>query len=359
MLGILALLLGLLLFLFSLDLMGQSFKSLSQDTIQSFIQASANPFIGLFIGLLITALIQSSSTSTAIIITAVASGSITFQDSVPMILGANVGTTLTSTLICLGYIDQKKEFRKAFATGVIHDFFNIIVVAILFPLELNYGLLSSFTTQIAGLFSDHSPAAVGDNMTYNNMFDFGLSQGFIDLVGNGLITLVISFAGLIGAVKLVSRQIYNSVIGDSQSKLRLYLFKNPFKSFGWGVVTTGIIQSSSITTSLVVPLVATGKVKLKKIAPFIYGANVGTTITAFITVAFNSTTVLNTAILHLLINLFGILLFLPFPAIRNLPVKMSKKFAAVIAKHRIGVAFYILLVFFIIPFVLINIYQNN
>jgi len=335
--------------------MGQSFQNLGQDIIESIIKVASNPFIGLFIGLLITALIQSSSTSTAIMITAVASGSITFSDVVPMVLGANIGTTLTSTLICIGYIDKKKEFRKAFATGVIHDFFNIIIVIILFPLELKYGLLSSITEQAAQLFS--SQAGLEKSSVKYSYLDFGFSEKFIDFVGSGLVTLIISFIGLFGAVKLVSRQIYKYIIGDSQSKLRLHFFKNPLKSFGWGTVTTGLIQSSSITTSLVVPLVATGKIKLKKIAPFIYGANVGTTITAFITVAFNSTTVLNIAILHLLINLFGILLFLPFPAIRNIPVELAKKFAKLIGKHRIGVALYILLVFFIIPFVLINLYQ--
>jgi len=348
------------LFLFSLDLMGQSFKSLSSETVKSILSASANPFIGLFIGLLITALIQSSSTSTAIIITAVASGSITFHDVVPMILGANVGTTLTSTLISLGYIDKKKEFKKALATGVVHDFFNIIVVLILFPLEFKYGLLSYVTAYISELLpfqNQQMGNAISTKQYY--IFDLGLSQSIIDFVGNGLITLIVSFACLFAAIKLVSKQIYTSIIGDSHSKLRLYLFKNPFKSFGWGVLTTGLIQSSSITTSLAVPLVATGKVKLKKIAPFIYGANIGTTITAFITVAFNSTTVLNIAILHLLINLIGVVIFLPFAAIRNIPVYLAKKFAKFIAKNRIAVALYILLVFFIIPFVLINLYQGS
>lgn len=335
--------------------MGQSFKSLSHEAVQSIITASANPFIGLFIGLLITALIQSSSTSTAIIITAVASGSITFHDVVPMILGANIGTTLTSTLISLGYIDKKKEFRKALATGVIHDFFNIIVVLILFPLELKYGLLSNFTAHISNYITFDKELSDGTSSDYNP-FDFGLSGGLIQLVGNSVITLILSFLGLFAAIKLVSKQIYSSIIGDSHSKLRLYLFKNSFKSFGWGILITGLIQSSSITTSLAVPLVATGKVKLKKIAPFIYGANIGTTITAFITVAFNSTTVLNIAILHLLINLIGVAIFLPFKAIRNIPVTLAKRFAKFVAKYRIAVALYILLVFFIIPFVLINLY---
>lgn len=355
-LALLVFLIGLVLFLFSLELMGQSFRNLSGESINSIIQVAANPFIGLFIGLLITALIQSSSTSTAIMITAVASGSITFQDVVPMVLGANIGTTLTSTLICLGYIDKRKEFRKALAAGVIHDFFNIIIVLILFTLELQYGLLSVSTEKISTLFSTQE-SRQATTIDYN-LFNWTISESIIDFVGNAIITLIISFVGLIGAIKIVSKQIYSTIIGDSHSKLRLYLFKSPYKSFGWGALITGIIQSSSITTSLVVPLVATGKIKLKKIAPFIYGANIGTTITAFITVVFNSNTVLNIAILHLLINVFGVLIFMPFPTVRNFPVKLAKKFAKLISKNRLSVALYILLVFFIIPFLLINLYQS-
>lgn len=359
LLAFIILLAGVLLFILSLDLMGQSFRSLSQEVVQSIITASSNPFIGLFIGLLITAIIQSSSTSTAIIITAVASGSITFHDVVPMVLGANIGTTLTSTLISLGFIDKKKEFRKALAAGVIHDFFNIIVVIILFPLELKYGLLSNITSHISAYIGfEKVPITSATENTYQ-LFDFGFTESLIKFTGNGIISLILSFVLLIISIKLVSRQIYRSIIGDSQSRLRLYLFKNPFKSFGWGVLTTGLIQSSSITTSLAVPLVATGKVKLKKIAPFIYGTNIGTTITAFITVAFNSTTVLNIAILHLLINMIGVTIFLPFAAVRNTPVYLAKKFARFISKYRITVALYILLVFFIIPFVLINLHQGQ
>ena len=105
------------MFLFSVDLMGEAFKYIGEKAAESLIFATKNPFIGLFLGLLITAIIQSSSTSTAMIVALVASGSITIADSVPMIMGANIGTTLTSTIVSLGFITKKNEFRKAIATG--------------------------------------------------------------------------------------------------------------------------------------------------------------------------------------------------------------------------------------------------
>ncbi|MEJ2004323.1 MAG: Na/Pi symporter, partial [Cyclobacteriaceae bacterium] len=115
--------------------MGDSFNNLGREVAESIITATSNPFIGLFIGLLVTALIQSSSTTTSMIVALVASGSITLANAVPMIMGANIGTTLTSTIVSLGYIAKREEFKRAIAAGTVHDFFNILTVLILFPLE--------------------------------------------------------------------------------------------------------------------------------------------------------------------------------------------------------------------------------
>jgi len=80
------------------------------------------------------------------IVAIVASGSIEFSDAIPMIMGANIGTTLTSTLVSLSFITKRDEFRKAIGAGVVHDFFNILVVAILFPLEYYYGVLTNLSS---------------------------------------------------------------------------------------------------------------------------------------------------------------------------------------------------------------------
>ncbi len=119
---------------------------------RNYLLATSNPFTGLFIGLLITAMLQSSSTTTSLVVALVASGSITLQSAVPIIMGANIGTTITSTIVSLGFISKKKEFRRAVAAGTYHDFFNILTAAILFPLEYYYGFLSSISVWIADLF---------------------------------------------------------------------------------------------------------------------------------------------------------------------------------------------------------------
>jgi solute carrier family 34 (sodium-dependent phosphate cotransporter) len=146
-----------MLFLISVDMLSNSFKYLGKDIANSLIYATSNPFIGLFVGIIVTAIIQSSSTSTTMIVAFVASNVITLTDAVPMMIGANIGTTITSTLVSIGFISKRKEFRRAVSAGVIHDFFNIFMVLILFPLEYYYGFLSNVASQIAAYF--FSPAA--------------------------------------------------------------------------------------------------------------------------------------------------------------------------------------------------------
>lgn len=344
---------GVFIFLFALDLMGESFKITGGGAIEGIINAASNPFIGLFIGLLSTALIQSSSTTTAMIVTAVASSSIDLNTAVPMIMGANVGTTITSTIISLSYISNRDEFGRAISTAVVHDFFNIITVLILFPLEYKYSLLTNGAEQLSSFFVDKTAL---DGALDKKTFFFSLSaitEAYLKVMSNNLVNLIISFLMLFLSIKFISKAIYRSLMGTSESKLKKYIFNDTLKSFSWGVLVTGAIQSSSITTSIIVPFVATDKIKLEKVVPFIIGANIGTTITAFIAVMFESYAVVNIAITHLLFNIFGVVIFLLFPALRNMLVKISISFGNLVTKHRVGLVIYVLLIFFLIPFLLI------
>src|SRR6478609_9835750 len=140
---------ALFIFLFALDLMISSLQHLGKTAAETIILATSNPFTALFIGLLITAIIQSSTATTSMTVALVASGSLTLESAVPIIMGANIGTTITSTIVSLGFIGKKKEFSRAVAAGTYHDFFNILTVVILFPLEYYYGFLSSLSQSAA------------------------------------------------------------------------------------------------------------------------------------------------------------------------------------------------------------------
>lgn len=344
---------GLFLFLFALDLMGSSFQHLSNDSLKPIINAASNPFIGLIIGLLVTALIQSSSTTTTMVVTAVATGSITLQNAVPIIMGANIGTTITSTIIALGYIGNKSEFQRAISAGVIHDFFNISIVFLLFPLEYKYGLLTNTSEYFIKLLNVNTIDHVSTAVKFK-LFDFSsIVHLFDSIMPSSIINLMLSFILLFLSIKIISKIIYNFIIGRTEDKLHKYVFKDNFQSFMWGTLATGLVQSSSITTSLIVPLVATGKASLRKVMPFVLGANIGTTVTAFIAVLYQSQTAISIAIAHLLLNVLGVAFYMSSPVLRHFLIWLAYQFGQIAEKYKFTIFIYILLVFFVIPFLLI------
>lgn len=348
----------ILLFLLSIDLLSSAFQGPGKIAAESLLSATANPFIGLFIGLLLTAIIQSSSTSTSMVVVLVGTGALSLPAAVPIVMGANIGTTLTSTLVSLGFIASKREFRKAISAGVIHDFYNVILTLILFPLEYHYQLLSRLSSRLADKLSSVTFTSVS-GADHSLFLSKSVGTLITEMVGNGWILVIFSIILLFATIKIMSQIIYSSLIGESKDKLKAYIFSNPYKSFAWGSVLTAAVQSSSITTSLVIPLVATSRVALQKVFPFIIGANIGTTITALIAALFKSEAAVSIALVHLLFNLAGVLLFLPFSPVRKIPGVMAANFGRLTQRNRMYGFLYIILMFFIIPFVLIYFHQSG
>jgi len=351
----------IILFLFALDLMVSSLQHLGKNAAESVIMATSNPFTGLFIGLLVTAMVQSSSATTSLTVALVASGAITLESAVPIIMGANVGTTITSIIVSLGFINKRKEFRRAVAAGVYHHFFNVLTVIILFPLEYYYGFLSSLSQKIASYIFKPSLAPVENKIShfwsgFSPVIDF-----LVELIGNGFILTVLSFVLLFVSIILFRKLISNLLLVNSTERFSRFFFKNQFKSFMWGLGITAAIRSSTITTSLVVPIVAKKIVPLRKAAPFIMGANVGTTITAFIAVTLNSntTSAVSIAIAHFLFNFIGVLIFFPVPVLRKVPIKLSNALGRLTLQYRLVGLVYILMIFFFIPFSLIYLNQDS
>ncbi|MGD2114225.1 MAG: Na/Pi symporter, partial [Acidobacteriota bacterium] len=110
-------LLALLLFAFfvGLDMMGLAFKLFGKGLAQEMIARTANPFVGLLVGILATSLVQSSSTTTSMTVGLVAAGALTIDGAIPIIMGANIGTSVTNTLVSLGHVTRREEFKRAFA----------------------------------------------------------------------------------------------------------------------------------------------------------------------------------------------------------------------------------------------------
>lgn len=222
----------LIFFLFAIKLLVASLGSFTDVLQSTILTTSLDPFIGLFIGLLVTAIIQSSSTTSTMTVAMVATGTLTIQESVPIILGANIGTTLTSTIVALGFISDRFAFRKAISAGIIHDFYNIVLVLILFPLEIYYGVLSKMSIYLQEALN--GSGTINSGFRLDKLFDFGLIRFVVGIVNNQFVLMAIAIVALFASIKLLTNVIQKSIIGDSRSKLRSFIFEKPFKSFGWG-----------------------------------------------------------------------------------------------------------------------------
>ena len=190
---------ALLVFLFGLDLMLSTLQYLGKPASETIILATSNPFTALFIGLLVTAVIQSSTATTSMTVALVASGSLTLESAVPIIMGANVGTTITSTMVSLGFLPNKKEFRRAVSAGTYHDFFNILTVVILFPLEYYFQFLSHLSLWLATVFFNQPVVSVSSNFSVLGPLGT-FTQWLVNLIGNGFILVILSLAVFFGSI---------------------------------------------------------------------------------------------------------------------------------------------------------------
>lgn len=362
-------------FMVSLDLMGASFKLFGEDFAKGLVASTRNPFIGLFIGVLATAVIQSSSTTTSIVVALVASGAYgaasdpaSISLAVFIIMGANIGTSITNTIVSLGHLRNADEFRRAIAGATVHDFFNIITVIVLFPLELFFGILSKPSAFLANkLFVGGGSGGVLESMEFIKRSVRPATEGIIDgataIVGANtsiipIITSLLAFVILFLSLRGLTWSLQHILIGSIQKKVNKVFFGNSLKALGWGAGITTLVQSSSVTTSLTVPLVATGKISLEKVFPFLMGTNLGTTTTALIaalvsTSAANPIAGLAIAFCHLLFNLIGVFVIFPIPSIRKIPIRFATTLGQYSAKNRLYGIGYVVTTFFIIPGLLI------
>lgn len=346
---LIALLLLLYIFFVSISLMGASFKFFGKDFARQLLESTTNPFVGLFIGILATSIVQSSSTTTSMTVALVAAGGLDVSHAIPIIMGANIGTSVTNTLVSVGHISRPDEFKRAFAAATIHDFFNLLSVVILFPMQLGFDLLG----RSAGLLSSILGAQRGTE--FANPLKAAVKPAVHIITSatgeSGLICLIVSIVLLLFALRYIVVNLKKVVIGRVEAFFSSKLFKNAGRAMVLGVVLTVAVQSSSITTSLIVPLAGAGILTLTQVLPFTLGANVGTTVTAMLaSLVTGEPAAVTVALAHLLFNLFGIMVVWP---IRFVPLYLARQMAALAVRSKLIPLAYILIVFFLVPFLLI------
>ncbi|MFH1424939.1 MAG: Na/Pi symporter [archaeon] len=335
--------LSLYFFLVSIKLMGGSFKLMGSGFAETLLSATANPLTALFIGILATAIIQSSSSTTSIIVAFVGAGMLPLEAAIPMVMGANIGTTVTNTLVSFAHLTRRSEFRLAFSSSIVHLFFNAIIVMIFFPLEQATHILQRTAIYMADM-------TVGTSgMTFTSPLDqvitpvvkaviHVLPPQYMILIS--VVVLMIALKYLVTATKVL-------FISGRENFLSKYLFKTAKISFVCGFLLTALVQSSSITTSLVVPFAGAGLLSLEQIFPFALGANIGTTVTAFLAALVTGTTMaLALAYVHILFNSLGAIVIWP---IRKLPIWMAEKMGEIVEKKRRVALIYVAVIFYILP----------
>jgi sodium-dependent phosphate cotransporter len=335
------------------------------------------------------------------------------QHAIPIVMGANIGTSVTNILVSLGHAGDRDQFRRAFAGATIHDVFNWLCVVILLPVEVAFGYLYRLTKLITktsgakgdqetkveflkkitkpftnlviqidkkvledlakGLDTDKSLIkSCKDKVLFNEttnltttipvkpcsfiFHDTGLSD---TIVGAILlcVSLFILCACLLGIVKILHSMLRGHLAVVVKKTINAD-FPGHFKHLtGYVAILVGagmtvLVQSSSVFTSTLTPLVGVGIVAIERIYPLTLGANIGTTGTAILAAlaaTSNFDSALQVALCHLFFNLTGILIFYPIPFMRNIPIKFAKKLGTITAQYRWFAVLYLLFCFFLFP----------
>ena len=403
------------IFFVSISLLG-AFKELGGGYGEVLIhQLAANPFAGLLLGIVVTSVIQSSSTTTSIVVALAAAGSFSADQgeamrmAVPIIMGANIGTSVTNLLVSFSMIGNRQEFERAFSCAIVHDFFNVLAVLIFFPLQLATGFLSKLAMVAADAFDavggltfvsplkllvkpqtkvvkhlfenevlmDLMVTFVGvfilvlgfslvarrikDGKStfsimlvmafaFSALLVFGGQQAefvFSAETATFLFGMCILFASLWAIVKLMKSVVLTRVEGLFHN----YIFKTAGRAMTVGALVTAGVQSSSVTTSMVIPLAGAEVVNIRQVFPYTLGANVGTTVTAMLA-ALSAGNVVGIAVAfaHLLFNIFGILVIYPFGWI---PIRAAERFATIAAKNKAIPVLFVLGLYILVPFTLL------
>jgi len=371
----------LYLFFVSIELVGAAFKGFGRGFAETLIATTANPLVGLFIGILSTSVMQSSSMTTSILVGMVAVGAVSVRNAIPVVMGANIGTTVTNTIVAMAHITRKQEFQRAFGGALLHDFFNSLSVLILLPLHLvtqlifGKGYLQFLAEGLASVFNNvggmkfASPLKLVTrpvvDLFYKRLFPailrpfFEQQTGDVDSKAVGVLTLICAIALLFLALKYMTKFMRSALLVRIENLFDAYLFKTPVRAFAVGAILTATVQSSSVTTSLAVPLIAAGILTMQQLFPYVLGANLGTTITAILAaLAIGSgggEVAITVAFAHLCFNISGTLVWYP---LKRIPIAMAQKMAEVATKSRKLAVIYLIVMFYIIPILLILIMRK-
>ena len=341
-------------FLVAIKLLSKGIGGFGEGFSEGLLDGVSHPLAGLASGILFTVLVQSSSVTTATIVAMVGAGTLTVGAAVPIIMGANIGTTITNTLVSIGHVRRSVEFHRAFSAATVHDFFNLIVVGIMFPIEVATGFLEKTAYSMANALS------LGGGGSYKSPIKMAVKSGEkffsqlfeqVGLAGNSLASakLILGLALIFFCLTLITRIMKKVIAHKAERAMNSALKKNVFFAVSVGALITMAVQSSSITTSLIVPMCGSGILTIDAAFPVMLGANIGTTITAFLASLATDMNGLVIALVHVTFNFIGTAVVLLVPGARQLPIFLAEGLAARAVEKKTWVAAYVVIMFILLP----------
>ena len=379
-------------FLFSLELLGTGAKVLSGCRGGLLFGHDLNPVSAVMLAALTTALLQSSSTTTAVIVALVSDDAVNVRDGVFLIMGANIGTSITNDIIALTQMTNVEEFERAFAAACLHDVFNILTVLLMVPFELLTGYLERLTKLIVEgaetkkgedwqgpmeklvkplvkkliIANTKAVVRVAEGESCEDMYPIACTDGFPESydtcqqgfigcdkdtgecpawfregaslfddkvaggisVAMGLIFLYICVIGLMAVAQWLLKGLTTRVVYKVANV-------NGYMGIVLGAGLTMLLQSSTLTTSLLTPWVGIGVLRLEQMYPLTLGANIGTTLSSILAaLVAKGPNPLQVALAHLFFNITGVLIFYPIPHLRQIPIYIARKLGRLVALWR-------------------------
>ncbi|MHC4416830.1 MAG: Na/Pi symporter [Planctomycetota bacterium] len=348
----------LYLFICAIKVMGSGLKMMANAPptngwIEETLSGATNPFAALTAAVLVTAIVQSSSFTTSMIITMAATGVIKVDTAVFAVMGANIGTSVTGIIVALFNMRIRRQFRRAFSAALVHDIFNLLTVSVLLPIEWAFGILgraAGFIAQGMGFQTQGKPTSPLKVITSPVVDFFEWVAGLI-FSNPAWVGLTVAIGGLLllfVALVMMVTNLKGALLQRIEGLFRSVFFRNDVVAGVVGTITTVLVQSSSVTTSLIVPLAGAGAVTLRRVFPFMLGANVGTTVTGIIAAAAtdNKQLAFTIAFCHVLFNIVGIGVWYP---LREVPIGLAGWYGRLAARSKRYAFLFLLTVFVVIP----------
>ena len=346
----------LYVFLAAIELFGHSVTLFGQDAAAALCSGLRNPFAGLAVGILATVLVQSSSVTTCSIVAMVGAGTLPLEYAVPMVMGANIGTSITCVLVSLGHVTRDAPFRRAFAGATVHDFFNLLTVLIILPLELATGFLRHTAVWLVAVLPLEGSGGAFESPVKTAVE--WLAQAIASCLERGLgihgkllasVLVGVALVMIIVSLIVITRNMRVLMADRIEAWLNRVLRRSGLLGLLIGTIITMLVQSSSITTSLLIPMFGAGVLALEAGFPIMLGANIGTTITALLAATVAGPAGLTIALVHLLFNLTGTLIYFPVKFMRQIPIFLARQLADLAIRNRVWVVVYVFGVFVGLP----------